>query len=174
VRIEAHFFDDSGRHTPHNAAIIAVDMQRDLALLVVKSSKAYPTARLASKETCDAVTVASEVYAVGGKLGMVPTPTEGLVSGRAFEGSRMGKLWGTSACTIFGNSGGGVFLKKTGELIGVMVMVAMVRTELLSDGGAPIRAASVHPVCHMGFFVPLASVREFLAENGCAWITEKK
>jgi S1-C subfamily serine protease len=168
-RICVETFENSSVTGRYEAMVAACDKTADLALLKFKSPLRLSCARMVPAEMLRKSVVFDEVFAVGCRLGMPPAPSDGIVSAEsAVPNSR---LWITSACAIFGNSGGGVFLKSTGELLGIVIMVAMVRTELLAEpGGEPLGGAVLHPVSHIGFFLPASEVRAFLDKSGFGWI----
>lgn len=161
--LSVEFFQDGELSDKAPGRVVSVDSSRDLALVEAVFEKPVPTAALATGEAFDHVRVLREVYTVGCKLGMKPSPSQGLVSARILESGGTCSLWTTTAATIFGNSGGGVFLKDTGELIGIVVMVGMVRAELVPRPGCPsVKGSALFPVSHMGFFVPLDEIRCFM------------
>jgi len=163
-KISVETFENSAVAGRFEAAVVACDCAGDLAILKIRTGSRLATARIAPAGTFVKSAVFDEVFAVGCRLGMPPSPSDGIVSA---ESAPDGRLWITSACTIFGNSGGGVFLKSTGELIGIVSMVAMVRTELLTEpGGEPLGGAVLHPVSHIGFFAPASEVRAFIEKSG--------
>ena len=59
----------------------------------------------------------------------------------------------SSAQIIYGNSGGAIFLKDTGEFIGVPSMIAVTGYMGMSA------------ITHMGFFIPIFRVYNFLEDN---------
>jgi S1-C subfamily serine protease len=140
----------------HEAEVAEKDESKDLALLRLKTDRALPsTARLAPRASLRDVRVFAPVYAVGCPLGHDPLPTPGEVATLSKEvgGER---FWMMNAPTTFGNSGGGVFLRESRELIGVSVMVCTI------DGAAST------PVPHLGILVPLDAVYDWLDELGYA------
>jgi S1-C subfamily serine protease len=130
--------------------LLAYDEKKDLALLRLRSPKAFPrVARLASRETLRRIKVFTPVYALGCPLGHDPLPTLGEV---ATLNKEVGgeKFWMMNAPTIFGNSGGGIFHRESRELIGVSVMICTY------DGAVST------PVPHLGILVSLESVYDWL------------
>lgn len=63
-----------------------------------------------------------------------------------------------NAPTFFGNSGGGIFMVSTGRLVGISSMIYTYGK----------RQPMVVP--HMGLFVPLETVRSWLAREGYAYV----
>jgi S1-C subfamily serine protease len=132
------------------ADLLAHDERKDLALLRLRTSRAYDhVARLASRESLRATKVFTPVYAVGCPLGHDPLPTVGEVATlhKEVNGER---FWMMNAPTIFGNSGGGIFHRETRELVGVSVMVCTY------DGVVST------PVPHLGILVSLDTVYDWL------------
>ena len=83
---------------------------------------------------------------MGCSLGLAPRPSSGLIS--AFSGSR----YEISAPILPGNSGGGVFLKATRELIGIVVWVRVYHGQLVTT------AAGVVPLQEIYSFLEEASL----------------
>ncbi len=166
--LTSQFFIDGVGGDLVTSQVVAIDNDDDIALIKLTSKKQYPISKLASSGP--KVKICSGVYAVGCKLGMMPTPTDGIITSKKFDGPVMSRLWGTSAPCIYGNSGGGVFLKSTGELVGIVSIISMVRTQLYSSSGMELGGAVYSPVAHMSYIVPLPKIKEFLRTSGNKWI----
>lgn len=96
------------------------------------------------------VKVWDPVCAVGCPLGNDPVPSNGEVSSLHNE-LNGANYWMINAPTYFGNSGGGIYLGDTHQLIGVF-------SKIYTHGkGAPV------VVPHMGLFTPIEQVYEWLA-----------
>ncbi len=130
--------------------LISWDELRDLALVRLRSLQDFPhVAKLASRESLQAIRVFTPIYAVGCPLGHDPLPTLGEIATLHKE-VRGGRFWMMNAPTIFGNSGGGIFHRETRELIGVSVMVCT------------YEGAVATPVPHLGVLVSLEQVYDWL------------
>lgn len=131
--------------TLESASVVITDTDKDLALLEIKHSRllTYPSARLVSKDYTPYLF--TEVYAVGCSLGLNPRPSEGIIT--AISSEIINPSWEISAPILPGNSGGGVFLKDTHELIGITVW---------------IRASYGQLVPTMAGIVPINQIYEFL------------
>ena len=161
---------DSAKTLP--AFVVATDTGKDLALLRCASgvlshaSKTQDprlttpwryTAKLAPRDYVPYIF--TPVWVIGCSLGYSPRPTAGEItrasgvmrnaSGAQTQDARpTTQYWEISAPIWPGNSGGGVFLKDTHELIGIAVWVKVCQGQLAST---------------MGGIVPLPDIYEFLA-----------
>ena len=157
---EYNNFSDAIGTIGRQATIEAWDKDRDLALLrVVDSERPLPyVAELYPEDQDDGPWIFQQVFAVGAGLGKPPFPTAGLLSG--FGRDKDGRqLYLASAPTIFGNSGGSLFVyspRDTYELIGVPSMVS-------AYGWAGV-------VTHMGWSRPITEIRKFLRANDYGFI----
>lgn len=123
----------------HDAvAIVAVDAQRDLALLKI-SGPTFPTVEL--RDAQDENAIGDRVYAIGAPKGLELTMTEGIVSGRRDSPAGY-TLIQTSAALSSGSSGGGLF-DESGRLVGIT-------TSKIDDGEG------------LNFAIPVKYVREML------------
>ncbi len=123
------------------ASVVITDTNRDLALLRVLYASAV-TAKLAPRDYTPYLF--TEVYAVGCSLGLDPRPSDGILSALCVSAVNR---WEISAPVLPGNSGGGVFLKDTHELIGIVVWVRVYHGQLITT---------------MTGIVPLNQIYEFL------------
>lgn len=142
------------REETHSATMIAHNEAADLALLTLVLPDPWPhVARLSDVEETAALQIFDRVYAVGCPLGNKPLPTTGEISSQdKLVGGQ--NFWMISAPTFFGNSGGGVFLADSGELIGISSMIYTYGKQ------QPM------VVPHMGLFVSLDVIRDWLTETG--------
>lgn len=138
----------------HNAQLVAYHEAADVALLTVLLDEPWPfTAKAASYDGVRDLQIFDQVYAVGCPLGNKPLPTAGEISSQEkIVGGQ--NFWMVNAPTFFGNSGGGVFQAETGELIGISSMI------YTYGKSQPM------VVPHMGLFVPLDMIREWLTDEG--------
>lgn len=134
------------------ADIIAYHEGRDLAILKLQSeSQVRYVAELIGRE--EPLYVFSDTMAVGCSLGVDPIPTRGqltlkniLISGTPYP------FYMSQSQIIYGNSGGAMF-DMEGHLIGVPS-----RVPALGWGGGPVP--------HMGLFIPMSVVYDWLDEEG--------
>jgi len=151
--LQVQFFDEGVGQKLLYGEVIVSDSAKDLALIRIQTNKPQHISKIADDPK--KIKVFREVFMVGCKLGMLPTPIAGLITTKKFEKKGNRFLWGTTAPIIFGNSGGGVFLKDTGELIGIAVSMA---------------STGFFPIPHMAFFVGLPALHDFLEIVGYKWI----
>ncbi|MEK7448507.1 MAG: serine protease, partial [Planctomycetota bacterium] len=147
-------YDEKGEEmVPYQAEIVGAHKSKDLALLKIKSNRPFPAqARLVTRGKMQMINIFSPVYVMGCPLGYDPLPTYGEVTSlkREMNGE---KFWMTNAPTIFGNSGGGVFLGETGEFIGVSSMIS-VYTNFIAI-----------PVPHLSLIISPDSILDWLDEQ---------
>ncbi|MGE3166423.1 MAG: serine protease [Planctomycetota bacterium] len=145
---------DQLQEESHRATMVAHNEAADLALLTLVIDEPWPyAAKLADVSEARDLQIFDRVYAVGCPLGNKPLPTTGEISSQdKMVGGQ--NFWMISAPTFFGNSGGGVFLAETGKLIGISSMIYTYGKQ------QPM------VVPHMGLFVSLDVIREWLTESG--------
>jgi S1-C subfamily serine protease len=125
-----------------------------VAILSFESRTPAPyVARLCPREKFDRIEIFTDVYAIGCPLGHAPLPTRGQITSKK-KVVRAETFWMMNAPTIYGNSGGGIFLADSGELIGVSSMICGY-SQLISI-----------PVPHLGVFLPLSRVYDWLDTQG--------
>ncbi|MEK6858197.1 MAG: serine protease, partial [Nanoarchaeota archaeon] len=95
----------------------------DVAVVEIKSNASFHPAKIADKEKINDTQRFDDIYAVGCPLGYSPIQTEGEITtkNKILGGEN---YWMISAQTIFGNSGGGIFLKENNEMIGILTRVS--------------------------------------------------
>jgi S1-C subfamily serine protease len=154
------FFYPDGSPVEEAADMLAYDEGIDLVLLRLRGDHKYPdVAKLIAPADVPHVTVFTPIYAVGCPLGNDPVPTSGEISSLR-NNVASHNYWMINAPTYFGNSGGGVFLTKTRELIGVF-------SKIYTHGsGRP----TVIP--HMGLATPALAVADFLDKNGYGYVVK--
>jgi len=141
----------------HSAKILRYDQYRDLAILLIEDMDApWPyVARLADED--EIPEVFERTFAVGAGLGMIPYPTEGVVS---IARSILGHLpyISSSAPIIFGNSGGGLYTWDVDhyELTGVPSMMKVIGYGV--------------PVPHLNYSIPMDGVAYFLRSQQLGYI----
>jgi len=134
--------------------MIANSTKIDAALVKLDGNREFPHVANIFPRSCDRpIKVWDAVCAVGCPLGNDPVPSHGEVSSLVNElnGSN---YWMINAPTYFGNSGGGVYLASTRQLIGVF-------SKIYTHGkGNPV------VVPHMGLCTPICSIYDWLHEEG--------
>jgi len=142
-----------------NARLIAENPAADLALLELRTDRELgPVARLAPRSAAERVDSFTPIWTVGCPLGTTAQATRGEVTRTDWKvGSQ--PYWMVSSPAYFGNSGGGVFLADSLELVGVF-------SKIYTHG-------SYRPqvVTHMGLAVPLPVLHDWLAEVGYGFLT---
>lgn len=129
------------------ADIVLYNKDFDLALLKLRTEDVvHNIATLPSKDNVDALLVMDESIAVGCSLGFPPLPTVGVITRKNFEINSLSYHMSSSQI-IYGNSGGAMF-NAGGEFLGIPAMVPIV------GWGTP--------VTHMGLFIPIARIYEWL------------
>lgn len=134
------------------ADIVAWDAERDLGLLQLKTKSKvdYVAPIMTPEKAKKSLFITTPIYTVGCGLGVPPLVTEGHIGGFDFQIDNYPYNL-TTAPSIFGNSGGGVFSKETGEVIGITARISVV---LMGFGAAP--------VTHMSFSVTPETIYDFL------------
>ena len=102
-------------------------------------------------------TVFSKVYAIGCPLGYAPMPTSGELTSTCKELDGV-TYWMTNAPTIFGNSGGGIYLAESRQLVGVLSRISAYKN--LIDVAVP----------HMGIVTPMTLVYDWLDTTEFAFV----
>ena len=153
------------------ADVVSYQEDLDLVLLKLRSDRRFAhITRLAPREKLKAMGRFTPIYTVGCPLGHDPMPSKGEITNLSKDVNGR-RFWIVSAPTIFGNSGGGVFLADTRELVGVCSMVCVYHNLI------PV------PVSHMGVMVPGEVVLDWLdsqylhyvydpavKKQGCDWM----
>ncbi|HLU39215.1 MAG TPA: trypsin-like peptidase domain-containing protein [Planctomycetota bacterium] len=140
------------------ADMILHEVKIDAALLKLRSSQRWPhLASVLPRERICTVAVWDPIYAVGCPLGNDPIPTQGAISSLRNELNGT-NYWMINAPTYFGNSGGGIYLAETRELIGVF-------SKIYTHGkGNPV------VIPHMGLCTPIAAIYEWLTREKMDWV----
>lgn len=142
------------------ADMVAEDRRIDAALLKLRSEERFTNvARTLPRTRCRDVRVWDRIWAVGCPLGNDPIPTQGEISSidNQLSGSN---YWMINAPTYFGNSGGGVFLADSRELVGVF-------SKIYTHGkGNPV------VVPHMGLCTPMDLIYEFVDREKYGFVLE--
>lgn len=144
-------YDPEGKSMEElKATVIAYEKKKDIALLRIETERplGYQATPI-TKEELGKLRVFTPVYAVGCPLGHEPLPTVGEIASlnKVVDGERYFMM---NAPTIFGNSGGGVFLRDDFRMIGVSTMICTY------DG------LFTTPVPHLGVFIPMNVIYDWL------------
>ena len=133
------------------AEIIIYNKDEDMALVKLSSEKkAEYIAELYPRNRTEDILVMDETVAVGCSLAFPPLPTTGILTRKNFQVNSL-PYHMSSAQTIYGNSGGALFLDATGEFIGIPSLVPVV------GWGTPIT--------HMGLFIPIDRIYDWLEKE---------
>lgn len=144
--------------------VMIYDKNMDIALVKIKSSHEFSyVANLFPKdEEQERLKIFMSVYAVGAGLGHPPLQTKGELAG--FDDMIDNyPYWLSTAPTIFGNSGGSVFLEDTMEYIGIPSRIAVT-----------MAGFSVDAITHMSYFIPIVTIYKFLEDNIFQFIYDDK
>lgn len=157
-------FDGKNNLSSSIAEVVAHDADRDLAVLRLFNHKTGPN-RVVFFQSNDTtpLDVFDTVFAVGAGLTFSPFPTSGIVSylSRIINGNRHIQA---SPPVIYGNSGGGLFRKSLQhnryEMVGIFTRIPSTP----NDGA----------ITHMGFFIPIETIREFLKKSDFNFILKEQ
>jgi S1-C subfamily serine protease len=151
---------DSGQ--TFEAKIVAYDENHDLALLRLDSpTPAKHVANIYPRDRENEIKLFSDVWCSGCSLGHEPLVNKGQIT--SLRETIDNKLyWMGNAHSIFGNSGGAIFLAKSGEFIGVPSRITAVQLGFGMD-----------IITWMGFFVPIIRLYEFLDEQELKFIYDE-
>ena len=166
--VEVHFFryrweQRAVGSTSVEADIMAYDPDEDLALLKLRSDDTVDSvAKLYPKGQESKLPIGIQTIAIGAGLGEPPVLTQGYLSqfGREIDNR---EYWLQTAPTIYGNSGGAVFLVDTQEFIGVPSRISVVLAGLGLDA-----------ITHLSFIVPITRVYKFLEDQMFRFIYDPK
>jgi S1-C subfamily serine protease len=139
------------------AEIVAWDDKVDLALLRLGAIAEFgPIASLASHEQMERGLYAFDaVYCVGCALGEDPVITHGQLSGFDRKIESHPYLMHT-APSIFGNSGGALYLEETRELIGVPARIAV--------------SGYSQAITHLSYAIPATTIFKFLDDKDFQYV----
>jgi S1-C subfamily serine protease len=139
--------------------LVAHSERIDAALLKLRTTQRWPSvARVLGRPQAGLVRVSDPIYAAGCPLGNDPILTRGEIS--ALTNLIRGEnYWMLTAPTWFGNSGGGIYLADTLQLVGVFSKIYTTRQAAV--------------VSHMGLCTPIAAVHEWLADAGLAFVLQQ-
>ena len=152
-RMDKH--NDVIGHATVTADIVLYNKEQDIALLKFRDETPYPAVIWHPKEGVKHIPILTRVAAIGAALGGKPIATEGLLNGKQIEIDNY-EYWMSGAQSIFGNSGGGLFVKVNDEwtFLGIPSRIAV----------QPM-GFSNQAITHMGYFIPLFRIYDWLDDN---------
>ena len=134
--------------------IMTYDKDEDLALLKLRAGTKVPSvAWLYPQDKELDLRLTMPVYAIGSGLGEPPVITGGFLSSFNREIDNK-EYWLQTSPTIYGNSGGAVFLAETRELIGVPARIAVTMSGFGTDA-----------ITHLSYCIPITRIYKFLQEQ---------
>lgn len=153
---------DGAERLEERADLVSQDERIDAALLKLRSQEQYDNlARIIALAEAHKVRVWERIYAVGCPLGNDPIPTQGEISSVSNE-LKGSNYWMINAPTYFGNSGGGVYLANSRELVGVF-------SKIYTHGrGNPV------VVPHMGLCTPIDLIYAWLERDGYSFVVDDR
>lgn len=142
-------------HATVGADIVLYHKEQDIALLKFRDETVYPAVAWYPKDKAEHVPILSRVAAIGAALGQKPIVTEGLLNGKQIEIDNY-EYWMSGAQSIFGNSGGGLFVLCDNKwfFLGIPSRIAV----------QPM-GFSAQAITHMGYFIPLHRIYKWLEDN---------
>jgi S1-C subfamily serine protease len=142
------------------ADMLVFEQRIDAALLKLRTEQVWPNlANVLSKTDAAKVEVWDPICAVGCPLGNDPIPTNGSISSLKNE-LNGANYWMINAPTYFGNSGGGIYLAKSRQLVGVF-------SKIYTHGkGNPV------VIPHMGLCTPISLVHDWLGREKFGWVLD--
>ena len=156
--VEAHFFKFQHKSraigaTAIEADIMTYDKDEDLALLRLRDDEGVnAVAKLYPRGQESSLRLGMGLICIGCGLGEPPVITAGRLScfNREIDNK---EFWLSTAASIYGNSGGAVYIEDTSEFIGVPARIAV--TGIL--GGDAIT--------HLSYLIPITRVYKFLEDQ---------
>ena len=153
--VDVHFFKwlYSSRAvgaTEISADIMTYDVEEDLALLKIRDEDPVAVAKMFPKDKEKELRLGLPLLAIGAGMGEAPVITQGILSqfGREIDNR---EFWLSTAPTIFGNSGGAIYLADTQEFLGVPARLAVYGSFFGTDA-----------ITHLSYFIPITRVYKFL------------
>lgn len=138
--------------------IVAWNKDHDLALIKLRSDDYFQPAKILAPNKIDSLRIFQEIIVSGCGNGRSPFPTFGIIASLQDEIENQ-PYWMVTAPSVFGNSGGGSFLKETMEFIGIPS-----RLSVTFVGWSP------NAVYHMCYIIPISRIYKWLEEIGYGFI----
>ncbi|MBI5064640.1 trypsin-like peptidase domain-containing protein [Candidatus Woesearchaeota archaeon] len=157
--------------TKYNAKLISSNKEKDLALIEIVTNSKINTAKLIRKEDINTLRVFDKVYNVGCPLEIPPVPTYGEIMSKHYV-DEDGNSWLINAPAMFGNSGGGVYLERTREFIGMFYALKADELEHEFTNGHKDQTLKEHDIVvpHLGLIVPADTIYSWLDSEGLQFI----
>lgn len=159
--VDVHIFEYAYKSraiggTTVQSDIVAYDKDEDLALLHLRSDREdLPVATMYPRNAEEELRIGMPVITVGAGLGEPPVQTEGVLSQFGIDIERR-EFWLNTAPSIFGNSGGSMFLADEDrfELIGVPARISVAMLGWSADA-----------ITHLSYAIPITRVYDFIEEQ---------
>lgn len=137
------------------ADVVLHDQPKDIALLKFRDKIAYSAVKWYPREKAGSVPFLARISCIGAALGLHPVVTFGNLNGKQHEIDNY-EYWLSSAQSIFGNSGGGVFIEENNQwyFLGIPSRISVI----------PL-GFGANAVTHLGFFIPIKRIYNWLEEN---------
>ena len=129
--------------------------EQDMTLLKFRDETVYPVVKWYARDKIKSIPILSDIACIGAALGQKPIATLGLLNGKQIEIDNY-EYWMSGAQSIFGNSGGGLFILDDEDWFFL---------------GIPSRTAvqpmgfTAQAITHMGYFIPLHRIYDWLDDN---------
>ena len=147
----------------HKAIIVAYDKSQDIAVLKLDSPQKYDyVASLIPKSKISNIRLFTSVWEVGASLLHEPFANPGYITFlKEFSDNKL--FFMSNCCSIFGNSGGAIFLSETGEFVGIPAKVSAIQIGFGRD-----------IISWMSFLIPSQRIYEFFDEQYLFWLYNPK
>ena len=142
--------------------IMEWNKDHDLSLLKLRSDEYFQPVKLLPKEKVEGLRIFDEIITSGCGAGRSPFPTSGMLASLQDEINNL-SYWMVTAPSVFGDSGGGTYLRRTLEFIGIP-----------SRGVVTFVGWSPNVVYHMSYIIPISRIYEWLGETGWASLYDSK
>ncbi len=153
-----------------SAEVIAMNKANDLAILEVISDEVFPTANLIPKENINVVKIFDRVYTVGCPTDDPPLQSYGELTNK-MPSARTTNFWRINAPTAHGNSGGGVYLESTKELMGVLCKGETEEVEhQRKDGRSSPTKKHLIEIPHLSIITSPIAIYSFLEEENLQFL----
>jgi len=157
VTVEVFEYEELSRcigGTTYKGEIVTWNKEKDLAILKLRTAKRFVNvAKLYPRGKADEIKLGESMIACGCSLGHEPLFTFGNLSAK-HDMIDNEEYWMTTANTVFGNSGGPVFLLKSKQYLGNSARISGVRMGFGFD-----------VITWMGFFIPIDSIYDFFDQK---------
>lgn len=137
-----------------DAKLLVQDEDKDWALVYFESEEKSVVARLADAESIMGIHQFAKIFTIGFPLDIALVKTNGELQAKGgIEG--MDDIWLVTPNVFPGNSGGGVFLRDSGKLVGMVNGCAKLPLERNVD----------MPVSHIAFMTSFVALKDWLEMN---------